>query len=136
MAQSGCNGHAPPTAENSGSSEKVSELEWMNDFQQGLQKANKENKPVLVDLYADWCGWCKKLEETTFQAKSFEEAANSFVLVRIDADMNRELVESLKVRGFPTVVFLDSSGNKVDQIVGFAEANVFVEKMEEILERS
>ena len=43
-----------------------SEINWLS-FEEAIEK-NKENpKPILVDLYTDWCGWCKKMDKTTYK---------------------------------------------------------------------
>ena len=58
-----------------------------HSFNDGLVKADKESKMILVDFYADWCHWCKVMDEKTFKdenvAKKLQER---FVTIKLDAE--------------------------------------------------
>ncbi|MCF4100204.1 thioredoxin [Gillisia sp. M10.2A] len=62
----------------------------------------KDNKPVLVDFYADWCGPCKMLSPILKQAK--ESLGDAVNIVKIDVDKNQELAGKYQVRGVPTLM--------------------------------
>ncbi|MGC9331447.1 MAG: thioredoxin family protein, partial [Bacteroidales bacterium] len=40
-------------------------IHWM-DFETAIEKQKQDSKIIMVDMYTDWCGWCKKLEKETF----------------------------------------------------------------------
>lgn len=108
----------------------LAEEGWLTNLDDGLKQAKAENKRVLVDFTATWCGWCTKLKNEVFDKKEFGDyAAEKLVLVSIDADQNRELVDQYKVSGFPTVMVLDGDGKVVDQIVGFKPLEGFLETL-------
>ncbi|MDQ8195205.1 thioredoxin family protein [Coraliomargarita sp. SDUM461004] len=98
---------------------------WITDYDQALAMAKAQNKQVLLNFTgSDWCGWCIKLDKEVFSQQSFLNYANShYILVKLDfprrsqipaylKTQNTELAEKYKIRGFPTIVVLDSNGKK------------------------
>jgi thioredoxin len=71
--------------------------------------------PVVVDVYADWCGPCKQLGPVLETAAM--KSGGMFRLVKINSDKNREVAETLGVQGLPSV-FAVSKGRVTDKFVG------------------
>jgi putative thioredoxin len=85
--------------------------------------------PVVVDLWADWCGPCKQL--TPILEKVVDETGGKVVLAKVDVDVNRQVAAAFQVQGIPAVFAL-RDGQVVDTFVGAQpEANVraFVERL-------
>jgi thiol:disulfide interchange protein len=92
-------------------------------FDEALGRAQSEHRLLLVDVYTDWCGWCKKLDREVFSDARVAEAAKNLVAIRVNAEKGGEKVaERYDVQGFPTILFVDGSGNVVKRIDGFVDA--------------
>ena len=86
------------------------------ELDQALKLARQENKRVLVSFGGNWTEWCFKLQEMlTKNAEIAPIVKQGFVLVLVDANSNRKLLESYTVkdecRGFPFLTILDAKGN-------------------------
>lgn len=85
----------------------------------------------LVDMYADWCGPCKRLTPLLEDlAKSFEGSAE---FVKINVDENPETPAKLHVRGIPTVALI-KNGEVKEVLVGVQPQDVYREKVQALLD--
>ncbi|HNV69579.1 MAG TPA: protein disulfide isomerase family protein [Candidatus Ozemobacteraceae bacterium] len=115
----------------------VASDDWLKNIDDGLKQAKAENKIVMVDFTATWCGWCKKLQTDVFDREEFQKfAAEHLVLVSIDADANRDLVTKYGVEGFPTIVFLNANGDKIHTISGYLPLEGFLSELQEAQKKS
>ncbi|MGZ0802783.1 protein-disulfide reductase DsbD [Kluyvera ascorbata] len=93
--------------------------------------ANAQGKPVMLDLYADWCVACKEFEKYTFSDPQVQQALQNTVLLQADVTANSAqdvaLLKHLQVLGLPTILFFDENGNEQPalRVTGFKDAAAF-----------
>lgn len=97
---------------------------WETDLNRAMQTAVKTNKLVLVHFGATWCQPCKKLEQNVFNQPGFgADLQNSFVLVKLDFDLNNNLAKQWGVKAIPADVILTPYGKFVERIQSPATAD-------------
>jgi thiol:disulfide interchange protein len=100
-------------------------------YDEALSKAYAEQKVVMVDLYTDWCGWCKKMDRETFMDARVARATRGMVAIRVNAEKGgEEVARKFQVDGFPVVLFLDGKGREVHRIRGFVDADELLKVVE------
>ncbi|PCH53936.1 MAG: thioredoxin family protein [Flavobacteriaceae bacterium] len=124
------------------------EINWMN-FNEALIAQQNSPKKIFVDAYTPWCGWCKKLDATTFKNPDVVDFMNkNYYAVKFNAEGNEtinykgkvysnpnyksnsrgrnsshELSNLFKIRSFPTVMFLDEQANLITPVPGYKTAS-------------
>lgn len=103
----------------------------ISELNQALASAKAENKPVMLDLYADWCVACKEFEKYTFSDPSVRQQLADTVLLQADVTANNAehaaLLKHLNVLGLPTILFYNAHGQEQPQqrVTGFMQASEF-----------
>ena len=104
-----------------------------------MQKAKADNKPVMLDYYADWCISCKEMEAITFTNAEVGKAMSRFVLVQADVTINnpqtQALLKQFGLYGPPAILFFNGAGEeqKSLRVVGFMAPTRFLERLEQSL---
>ncbi|MEC3907102.1 thioredoxin domain-containing protein [Tamlana sp. 2201CG12-4] len=106
------------------------------NFQKGalddiLDKAREENKLVFIDVYTTWCGPCKQMDKHIFPLEEVGTFYNdNFINYKLDAENPEfngpELAKKYEVEGYPTYLFIDSTGNLVSKTSGAMDKDVFI----------
>ena len=111
------------------------EVEFRNvSFSEAQKLSAKEHKPIMVDFYTTWCGWCKVLDRKTYTDDNVAKIANSkFICLKIDAEKGEgiDLAKKLSINGYPTIVFFDKDGGVIDRVVGYQDADHFAKSLEQ-----
>jgi thioredoxin-related protein len=112
----------------SDANDSSSKIQWY-DYEEGMELARSENKSVIIYFHTDWCSWCERMDEDTFKNKDVVNEANEFISIKIDGDDRDDLVDKYKVSGYPTVVFLNSTGYNTNKVVGYQNPTQFLASM-------
>jgi thiol:disulfide interchange protein DsbD len=114
-------------------------LTWQPYNDQSIAQAAREHKPAMIDFTAEWCPACKELEHKTFNDPAVIKAAARFRRFRLDATDRNDptalaAIKRHAVKGFPTVLFFDSSGSEAAsaRVVGFVDSEELLRRMEAI----
>jgi thioredoxin 2 len=86
--------------------------------------------PVLVDIWAPWCGPCRMIAPTIEELA--QEFAGRLKVVKLNSDENRSIASQYQIQGIPTILFL-KNGELVDRVVGAVPKQHLVSKIQQIL---
>jgi thioredoxin-related protein len=108
------------------------ESAWLNDYKKAQEEAKTNKKLLLLNFTgSDWCGWCIKFDKEVWSQPQFKDyARDNLVLVELDfprrkdqpaevKKQNLQLAQQYEVLGFPTIVVLNSNGEKLWQFDGY-----------------
>jgi thioredoxin-related protein len=120
-----------------GSDSTSDKIQW-HSYNDGITLARNQNKKLLIDVYTDWCGWCKKMDSDVYSDKNIKTLiASNFVAVKLNAESSKNvtigtdqldeasLARAMGVSGYPTTVFLESGAGPITKVAGYMEAKEF-----------
>jgi len=111
---------------------------WNEDWDKSLEEAQKANKLVLVDVYTDWCGWCKRLDRDTYSDPDVSKyLGEKFVCIKANAEKPkfRKKIAPFNVTGFPAILVLEPSGKLKGRMDGYLPPKEFSQALHSIADR-
>ena len=118
---------------------KQPEIRWVRQFDAALKRAQTVKKPLLVDFWAEWCGWCHRLDQTTYVDPVVVKMSEDFVPVKVNTEGTpREVAVARRydVTSLPTIAFLSPAGRLILRLNGFQGPGQFPRAIEVAKERA
>jgi thiol:disulfide interchange protein DsbD len=114
------------------------EIAWQTSAPQGLELAARERRPAILDFVSDTCTVCREIEKTTFRDPRVVEKSKDFVMIQVDTSdgRNEDLARHYRVKGLPTILFMDRAGRERGDLAiqgGYVGPDEFLRKMSEAL---
>jgi len=114
---------------------------WRPYSEAEVAAARDLGKPVIIDFSAAWCTPCRELEEITFHHPEVVAlAGKSFIMVKVDVTkgdnpLHQELLKRYQVKGVPTLIFLDATGQERSdlRLVDFLPAEQILPRMQAVI---
>jgi thioredoxin len=97
----------------------VDNISWKTSLPDALAAAEAAGKPVVVDVWAEWCGPCHMLADESFPSAPVQALKDNFIWAKVDFDKHDDVAARYKVSSLPTILILKSNGQEVDRLVGF-----------------
>ena len=122
-------------------------VKWYT-IEEALELSKKEPRKIIVDVYTDWCGWCKVMEKNTYNNEIIAEYINkTFYNVKLNAEQKEDIKFAGRVfrfvpqgsrgyhelaaafldgkMGYPAVVFFDEKIRRLQSFQGYIRAKQF-----------
>ncbi len=117
-------------------------LDWQQ-MDRALTLASENDKLILIDVFAQWCPYCQRMQSDVYPSEKVEEKVKKyFIPVRIDTESDKaitylgneftesEFAAALQYRSVPTTYFMNARGEVLGQQPGFLPVDVFAELLE------
>ena len=137
-AEAGAKPKTDSKTDSKADSKAAEKVDWLS-FDVATERAAKEDKHVIVDIYATWCGWCKVMERQTYGNP--EVAAylkDNFLLAKVNGEASgkvhwqgkeiteRQLAKALGVNGYPATYFLKPNAELLGGVSGYIQHPEFM----------
>jgi thioredoxin-related protein len=107
---------------------------WLKTVAAAQKVAKEKNQLILVDMFAEWCGWCHRFEKEVFPSMAFQDATKDIVLLRLDTEDKKEgtaMAQKFGITSLPTFLLLTPDLTAAGMIRGYAPPADFARMLKE-----
>jgi len=95
------------------------EIVWQKDITAAFEKAQKENKVVMVMVGGEHCKWCEKMQIKTLSEESVSEKLEPYIMVKVMQEDAEAVKDLPAISGVPTIFFLKADKKVLETVVGY-----------------
>jgi thioredoxin-like negative regulator of GroEL len=108
-------------------------VQWRTDYNAARKEATDRGRPILLEFGTENCMWCKKLEMSTLREPAVVKLLNDgFVSLKVDADREQSLTQTLRISQYPTLVVAAPDGKIVGVLEGYQEVTQLTEQLQKV----
>ena len=125
------------------------QIQWMK-FEEAIAANEQNPKMILVDVYTDWCGWCKKMDKETFtDPRVIAHFQKNFYAVKLNAEDTKrkfsfmgktfteaEMAASMRVNSYPNFVVIEPELQNIAQLPGYRGPEDFLAGLSELIQKA
>ena len=125
------------------------QIQWMK-FEEAVAANAKNPKMILVDVYTDWCGWCKKMDKETFtDPKVVDYIKSKFYAIKNNVEDTQktfdfmgktyneaQMAAAMRVRSYPNFVIIEPKLQNIAQLPGYRQPAEFLSGLNELIEKA
>ncbi len=109
------------------------QIQW-HSFESGMARGKFEKKNVFVNFYADWCLYCKEMDQATFKDPAVVSYLNeNFIAVKVNTDREQQTASMFRVQGLPDSWFFSKQGEVIGHRPGFIPAETLLTILKSIV---
>jgi thioredoxin-like negative regulator of GroEL len=105
---------------------RAAEIKWQTSYPDALKLARTNNSPMLVDLGAEWCGWCRLMDKETYTDPQVKNALANFVCVKVDTDKDSDTAFAFQVSSLPRTIVISRAQQIAGDHIGYLKPSDFV----------
>ena len=115
-----------------GLTDAADSINWRS-YEEGMAVSKIEKKKVFLHFYADWCGFCRQMANTTFKDNALIDYLNeNFMPIRVNTDLEPQTAGNYGVVGLPHTVFLTEMGEPIFSVPGFVPTDTLMPMLQEV----
>jgi thioredoxin-like negative regulator of GroEL len=103
----------------------ASAVEFTGTYAEVKAQAVSQNKPILIDFFAEWCGPCKQFAAAVSSNAEIQKALEPIILYRVDSEKGagKDLAKEFNIRAYPTFILVNKDGQMLDIWLGYEKAS-------------
>ena len=112
---------------------------WEHSLAAAQKRARQEHKLIFLDIWTDWCGWCKRLQKDSFPKPEAQRALAKVVPLSImtqdgkfQPTENSSFETKYGISGYPTLLILDEEGREVARQPGYLDAKALATWIDQV----